>query len=181
MEAGTETQDLRALTHTIDETSDNIGHTEKQTRRRGQRCFWSGLGIIFATFLLCLATAIISEQNVYHSRAGQLFGVLAIIPLMLAGLALVIVGGLEHRHRPERAASRGTFAATQRNSLLLERLRVDHDERYQTLFGLTAPVPGRLAELTERVAALETTVEKVPDYGQAVLDGVELGRREIRH
>ncbi|GIM89712.1 hypothetical protein Ato02nite_015050 [Paractinoplanes toevensis] len=170
MDIGTTTQDLRQV------GASALPADERRTQRFGRRCFWTGIALVFTMFLVCLAAAIISDQQVYESRAAQLFGVLSIIPLMLLGAALILLGGIEHLQRSVRSTQIDILAAEDRNRILIERLTVDTDERFDVVMGILGPVAGELNRSAELLEKIEVAIAKVPDHSKAIMDGIELGR-----
>jgi hypothetical protein len=153
-----DTQDIRRYRRRPDDPN----ASEARTRRFGTICLSCGIALPVIVYLAGMVVAVVTENDAFHHESARLFVVLGMVALTGLGFMLITIGGMERLHRPTRAAA-------DRNRILLERLTLEVRERYDSLAGLVAPLPGRLTRIEE-------TIDRVPAYGEAVIEGITLGR-----
>jgi len=164
---GDHTEDLRRHA-TIRADPDTL---EARTRRWGRIGVIVGLTLCVATVVESLGMAAATENGLFQSEAGRLFGSIAFFAQLMVGGFILGNGYNEMRDRPNRERHR-------RMQLLVERLTVDNGERFQEMAGMVMALPHAIKELTERIDALEQGIADIPNYGRGVIDGVQM-RQEV--
>lgn len=159
---GEQTEDLRSR------NTDAVAATEAQAERFGRRCFTWGLILAPGAIVASLTAAILSGGGLWTNNDGQLFAVLGLVSVFSTSGALILVGAFERLQRPVRARQKIGAQQIDTNRILVERLTVD----VQELAGIVATIPDRLA-------ALEGVVDRVPAYGEGVIQGITLGQSSV--
>ena len=163
---GTDTLDMIALRrpHPAERRLDPQ-YREDAIQTTGRRCRWGGMGILAAVFLGALACAVAAESRTFNDAAAQLLAAMSMFALIVVGAIIAAAGFNERNNQPLRAMARLELRQTSENTERLELLQKRADD-----------IADQISELTERVAAVEKVVSKVPEYGKAIMDGFELGR-----
>lgn len=125
---------------------------EDRTQRHGRICRRTGITIIIGVFVGSLAAVILSEKRVFNEPGAQALANLSLFSILVGASIITNSGFYERRERPMRAMMRQALRQLENNT-----------ERLDTLVS----VPGRLA-------ALEAVIDKVPGYGQGVMDGAQV-------
>ncbi len=136
-----------------------IDEREDHTRHFGKVCLGGGLTIGILNIVGSLSATIATESRlVPKTPAGAMLSTVAFVAITAIAAALIVIGGIERLNRPHRSAVRQALAGCSR---VEDRLRLVAEQ--------VAPLPGRLA-------AIERVIDKVPQYPEAVLDGIDLAR-----
>lgn len=131
---------------------------EAATQAWGKRSLRIGCYLTAGSFFGALISAVLTENQIFHTRAGAIFGILAFLAVAIVGAAFIAAGNAERMHRPMRALSR---------QILLEGQA--RDEQIGLLVDMVSQIPHRLA-------AIEEVVAKVPGYTEGVMEGAELAK-----
>lgn len=150
-EHGTCTQDLRIRHAPHPADPDPL---EVRIRRFGIRSLTAGLILAPATFMFCLIARILAGNRTWTDTQGKMFGALALITALIAAAALMLIGAIERLQRPFRARQKQSALDIDRNRILIERVALDIQERYDNLVGLAGALPGRLAALETSFSTL---------------------------
>jgi hypothetical protein len=167
---GGNTEDLTTYQQAVNRNSTDA---EARTRRFGRRSLTAGIILIPLSYLFCLGAAVATNNN-WGTADARIFAILGIFTVTIGGLGLTLIGGIEILQRPVRERQRLTSLAIDRNRILLERGIIDNTERFEQLFGLAVPVPGRLDAIEQRLDEMAVTIKAVPDYGRGVVDGMQV-------
>lgn len=163
---GIDTRDMRTLR--LPRPAEKRLHPRQQEdtiQAVGRRCRWGGMSILVAVFVGALAGAVAAENHTFNDPAAQLLGALAMFALIVVGAIIAATGFNERSNQPLRAMTRLEVVQHGENT-----------ERLETLLKQADDISDQLGNLTERLAAVERVVGKVPEYSKAILDGIELGR-----
>lgn len=200
-EPGTTTEDIprpKPAAEPLKHPDDAVLH------RNGLVGFITGSALVVGAVICCLAFYIRSDGEVFVDHKGQVFAILGLMSAATLGAALLIVGAgcclhayTRTRTRELRADIDGILDAADRNRRNIAQLTGEvHDvtaalHQYGTDLGpVIHASPGTLAAvvlrledlektLGERLAGMERAIAKVPSYGQAVLEGMELRRNVV--
>lgn len=175
--AGNDTRNLRKAAGAAGE--ENIKQ-EQLTQRRGNLCLVGGFATIALTLLANLGTVVVYRDQPFPNPQAKLFANLAFVTVMVLGASLVTVGWIERMLRGNRARQIAGAAIAydrgEQTDILLKRHIVDMQEdrrefrqQLDVLMGMIGAIPGRLA-------AIEAALDRVPAYGEGVIQGITLGR-----
>lgn len=180
-EPGTRTEDLA----TIHTAPPGIG-TGERIRRFGRRNYTTGITLAVSNIIGAFVVALLTEGKAFTSVYGVLLATIAHIAVMVLAGSFAIVGA-------QQATAERISADIDRNRRRLDQLAGQvHDQDLTVrshvnaatnVFRVVETLPERLekleAALTGRLDAVEKAIAKVPDYGQAVLDGIEMHRNAV--
>lgn len=161
---GGNTEDLITLRQALPAEADaQPEDREHRVRRFGRINYITGVVLGTAFMFNSLSMALISNHHAFNNPTGELFAVLSLIAITDLATALVILGGMERLHRPQRSATRQVLA---QQAAIMEQLNF--------VVGAATVVPGRLAAIEQRLDDMTGTIRAVPDYGRGVVDGMQI-------
>lgn len=143
---------------------------EHRIQSRGTHCRRWGAGLLAATTIGALACAYRAGDSFWDDHSARTLTGIAFILGGLTGAALLTVGLLEEMMRPMRTISRAAMARANANA----ELGGGNRDAVQLNNRLIAELLVTVAAVEKRLAALETAIEAVPDYGKGVIDGATM-------
>lgn len=163
---GATTLDILALGHTHPaEQQLHPREREDASQAAGQRQRRLGASILVGAIVTALACAVIAEGQVFHNGNAQIFAGLGMFACIAIGAIIFAAGVNERREQHLRAMMRLVVTQSGKNT-----------EQLELLVEMVNASTERLALIEEHLINLEQIVGNVPGYGEAIMDGIALGR-----
>ncbi len=161
---GGDSRDLRALGQP-NPAERGIPWQEREdaVQRRGTQQTIAGTVTLVATYLLYMAGAVATNNETADTETAGLLMVLAFTTTQMVGAVLLAFGMLERHNRPYRVHLRRMVESAE------EAAASAH-----TMTALAGPASTQLKAIHEALAGLNERIDKMPGYGQGVMDGATL-------